>query len=154
MDREIEYRDVLATDADVLAGHRFDGAVDCDAERVAYSSWVTGRISSGTYLGRVALVDSAVVAGAGVVLLDGGPTRGNVGGILARVVSVYTRPALRRRGVASELVRQVMDKAASLGVRDFRLAASAEGAGLYRALGFRSYDAEMILKLPPATAVR
>jgi GNAT superfamily N-acetyltransferase len=147
MESPVEYRDVVGSDAQVVTRHRFDESAGCDAERRAYEAWVATRIATGTYVGRVALVGETVVAGAGVVLLDWGPTRGNVGGICARVVAVYTDPALRRRGLASELVRQAMQRAASLGVRDFRLAASEDGAGMYRQLGFRPYRAEMIFKL-------
>ncbi len=146
MQDSFEFRDVLPSDAAVVTRHRFDGVAGCDAERKAYESWVRRRIEAATYIGRVAQIDGVVVSGAGIVLLDWGPTRGNVCGVLGRVVAVCTEPALRRRGLASSLLRQVMAQAASHGVCDFRLAASAEGAGLYRALGFRPYGAEMILK--------
>ena len=107
---------------------------------------MAARIRSGAGIGRVAGIDGRVVAGAGLVLLDWGPTRGNAGGVCGRVVAVYTDPAWRWRGLASTLVKQVMERAAAQGVRDFRRAASADGATLYRALGFRSYDAEMVFK--------
>jgi GNAT superfamily N-acetyltransferase len=139
-------RDVLAADAAIVTHHRFDGAAEHPLERAAYETWVAARIRSGVYVGRVAEIEGRVVAGAGLVLLDWGPTRGNVGGVCGRVVAVYTDPAWRRRGLASALVKQVMDRAATQGVRDFRLAASSDGAALYRALGFRPYGAEMAFK--------
>ena len=142
----LEWRDARAADAAIVTRHRFAGAPRRDAERNAFECWVTARISAGTYLGRLAEIDGAVVAGAGIVLLDWGPTRGNLSGICGRVVAVYTEPPWRRRGLASALVRQAMDRAVALGACDFRLAASAEGAGVYRGLGFQRYDAEMILK--------
>ena len=139
-------RDVLAADAAVVTRHRFDGSSALPLECEAYETWVSARIRSGVYLGRVAEIEGRVVAGAGLVLLDWGPTRGNAGGVCGRVVAVFTESAWRRRGLASALVRQVMDRAAAQGVRDFRLAASADGAALYRALGFRPYGAEMVFK--------
>ena len=142
----MEFRDVEKSDAAVVTRHRFDGVEGFDAERAAYEAWVATRIASGAYVGRVALFEGRVVAGAGLVLLDWGPTRGNVGGVCGRVVAVFTEPALRRRGVASALVRQLMERATALGVRDLRLGASTDGASVYRALGFRPYGAEMIFK--------
>jgi GNAT superfamily N-acetyltransferase len=146
MEAFFECRDVVASDVQTVTMHRFVDAADCNEERAAYMRWVAGRIITQAYLGRLAVVDGKVISGAGLVLLDWGPTRGNVGGICARVVAVFTEPALRRRGLASRLVREVVERGRELGVRDFRLAASSEGAGLYRELGFRSYGAEMILK--------
>jgi len=139
-------RDVHAADAAVVTQHRFEGSSGHPLEREAYETWVSARIRSGAYIGRVAEIEGRVVAGAGLVLLDWGPTRGNAGGVCGRVVAVFTEPAWRRRGLASGLVEQVMDRAAAQGVRDFRLAASADAAALYRALGFRPYGAEMVFK--------
>jgi GNAT superfamily N-acetyltransferase len=147
---EVQYRDALPADAAVLTHHRFDTATGCDAERAAYSEWVRRRVEGGAYIGRLALVGGVVISGAGVVLLDWGPTRGNVGGLVGRVVAVFTEPEWRRRGVAGELLRQVMACAAAQGVRDFRLAASTDGAGLYTAIGFKPYGAEMVFKGLPA----
>ena len=90
---------------------------------------------------------------AGIVLLDWGPTRGNIVGICARKVNVFTEETFRRRGLASTLVRQVMERAATLGVRDYRLAASEDGAGIYRKLGFLAYHSELILKLQTPTVL-
>jgi predicted GNAT family acetyltransferase len=142
-----DYRDVVASDVATVTTHRFDETVDCAAEREAWAAWVSRRIATGVYIGRFALLEGAVVAGAGVVMLDWGPTRDNVSGVCGRIVAVYTQPALRCRGLASALVRQVMDRAVQHGVRDFRLAASVAGSGVYRQLGFRPYDAEMIFKV-------
>ncbi|MBC7664989.1 MAG: GNAT family N-acetyltransferase [Caulobacter sp.] len=146
MDLALECRDVLSGDAALVTRHRLGGADGPDAERQAFETWVSTRIASGAYLGRLACAEGEVIAGAGIVLLDWGPTRGNLGGVCGRVVAVFTEQAWRRRGIASRLVRQVMDRAAERGVRDFRLAASTEGAGVYRGLGYQSYGAEMILK--------
>lgn len=141
-----EYRDVVASDARILTRHRFADAPGCEEERAAYERWVASRVATKVYVGRLAVMEGVVVSGAGLVFLDWGPTRGNVGGLCARVVAVFTEPALRGRGLASRLVREVVARGRERGVRDFRLAASSEGAGLYRELGFRSYGAEMILK--------
>lgn len=148
MDPSLDWRDALPADAEIVTRHRFAGTGGPDAERAAFEAWVRARLAAASYLGRLACVDGEVVAGAGVALLDWGPTRGNLGGLCGRIVAVWTEPTWRRRGIAAALVRQVMGRAAARGVCDFRLAASAEGAGVYRRLGFKTYEAEMILKVP------
>jgi GNAT superfamily N-acetyltransferase len=148
MDAPLDIHDVGPADAAVVTRHRFAESGAPDAERAAFEAWVAQRIASGSYLGRIASREGVVVAGAGIVLLDWGPTRGNLSGVCGRIVAVHTEPAWRRRGIAGLLVRQAMNMAQGRGVRDFRLAASADGAGVYRGLGFRTYEAEMILKVP------
>lgn len=147
MDPLPDFRDARIADAAHVTHHRFSGPGGPREERAAFQAWVRERMAGASYIGRLACVDGQVVAGAGIVLLDWGPTRGNLGGVCGRIVAVFTEPAWRRRGTACAAVKQVMDRAAARGVRDFRLAASAEGAGVYRRLGFQAYDAEMILKM-------
>lgn len=84
-----------------------------------------------------------VLGGAGAILLDWGPTRANPGGLMARIVNVYTEQSYRGRGVATELVQAVMSHCEALGVREFNLAATPQAEALYRSLGFETYVHEM-----------
>ena len=147
IDLNVEWRDASSADAAVVSHHRFEGRTEPRAEFEAYLAWVEPRLANGRYLGCLATHDGDVVAGAGVVLLDWGPTRGNLSGVAGRVVAVYTDPAWRRRGLAGALVRRALARAQAQGVRDFRLAASAEGANVYRSIGFEPYVAEMKLRM-------
>jgi len=113
------------------------------ARRPHYAAWVRPRIETGHYIGWLALDGDAVVGGAGAVLLDWGPTRANPCGTMARIVNVFTAPEWRGRGVARSLIVAVMSDCEGRGIREFNLAATAEGRGLYGALGFEGYPAEM-----------
>ncbi len=108
--------------------------------------WLAPRIERGTYVGFVADDKGIVIAGAGAVLLDWGPTRGEPSGTRARIVNVFTEHDRRGRGIAKALIDSVMVACAELGVRVFSLAASPDGASMYRSLGFVPYENEMILR--------
>lgn len=139
-------RAVRTGDAAIIALHRYHrGEPQTDID--AYAHWLPARIERGTYLGYVAEADGRVVGGAGAVLLDWGPTRGEASGTRARIVNVFTETDWRRQGIARTLVDRVMAMCADDGIRVFSLAASAEGAGMYRALGFVPYANEMILRV-------
>ncbi|MCC9597996.1 MULTISPECIES: GNAT family N-acetyltransferase [unclassified Rubrivivax] len=138
-------RTVGPDDAASIARHRyFRGEPQEDLD--AYTAWVVSRIERGTYVGFVAEAESQVVGGAGAVLLDWGPTRGETSGIRARIVNVYTEEPWRKRGIAKALVDKVMGACTEAGIRVFSLAASEEAAPMYRALGFARYANEMILR--------
>ena len=142
MTRTWTLRQVCVADAEQIAlhgCHRDDDA----GRRPLYAAWVAPRIASGQYLGWFALEGSQVIAGAGAVLLDWGPTRANPGGQMARIVNVFTDPAVRRSGVARQLLHAVIQQCEALGIREFNLAATPEGRNLYRSLGFDDYPAEM-----------
>jgi GNAT superfamily N-acetyltransferase len=142
MDAQWFKRQVSASDSTQVAAHGCYREEDTP-RRPLYASWVRPRIEAGTYIGWLAFDGSAVIGGAGAVLLDWGPTRANPCGTKARIVNVFTEPGWRGRGVARSLIEAVMTTCEGKGVREFNLAATAEGRGLYSALGFESYPAEM-----------
>lgn len=117
--------------------------VDDAARRPAYEVWVKRRIEAGAYLGRFAVVGDAVVAGAGAVLLDWGPTRANPSGTMARIVNVYTEPTWRRQSLARRLLEALLADCEHCGVREFNLGSTDEARRLYESLGFQAYPAEM-----------
>lgn len=135
-------RPVGAADAEQVAAHGCYRDEDA-ARRSGYAAWVGPRIEAGRYVGWFAMDREDVVGGAGAVLLDWGPTRANPGGQMARIANVFTVEALRGRGIARELMQAVMQQCEVLGVREFNLGATPQGRGLYRALGFEDYPAEM-----------
>jgi GNAT superfamily N-acetyltransferase len=104
---------------------------------------VRPRIERGRYIGWFAIDEDVVVAGAGAVLLDWGPTRANPGGEMARIVNVFTEEAFRGKGIARDLLEAVVHQCETVGVREFNLAATPQGRDLYRSLGFVDYPAEM-----------
>lgn len=132
-------------DAAVIARHRYADA-GSTADLQAYQHWVASRLAQGRYLGLLAEVQGQVVAGAGAVLLDWGPTRGEPCGLRARIVNVYTAPDWRRRGLSRSLVQALIAQLRAQGVAVFSLAATAQSAPLYSALGFEHYPQEMILR--------
>ena len=59
---------------------------------------------------------------------------------------MFTETAHRRQGLAGALLDRVMAACDAQGIRVFNLAASSDGAPIYRALGFVPYENEMILR--------
>jgi GNAT superfamily N-acetyltransferase len=146
--QRLTYRRAKPDDFEQIAAHGCFRPDDA-ARRPGYSLWVKRRIEMGTYLGRVAADGDAVVAGVGVVLLDWGPTRANPGGVMARIVNVYTEPGWRRQGIAKRLLEALMHDCEQRGVREFNLGATEDSRSLYQGLGFAPYQAEMRRRVEP-----
>jgi GNAT superfamily N-acetyltransferase len=144
-------RRVRTDDAVAIARHRFHSA-EPKADIDAYSGWLPARIELGTYIGFIAEAEGRIVAGAGAVLLDWGPIRGEASGRRARIVNVFTDVTWRSQGIARALVGKVMATCADIGISVFSLAATPDGEQLYRSLGFESYSNEMILRRQPSDA--
>lgn len=88
------------------------------------------------------------MSGAGLVLMEWGPTRTSPNPFRARVVNVYTPPAWRRQGFARALTRHVLQYAQQQGLLQLSLRASAMPDTLSSDLGFRTASHEMLLDLP------
>jgi GNAT superfamily N-acetyltransferase len=141
-------RRVNPDDAVFVAAHGAFKPSDA-ARRSGYAAWLKPRIESGTYVGWLAIGETkCVVAGAGAILLDWGPTRSNPCGTMARIVNVFTDDAWRLRGVSRTLLKSVLADCEALGVREFNLGATADARSLYSSLGFQNYPAEMRRRVP------
>ena len=135
-------RKALPADADQVAAHgqyREEHAL----HRPRYAAWARPRIETGSYVGWLAVAEGAVIAGAGAVLLDWGPTRSNPCGQMARIVNVFTDKAWRSRGIARALLEAVLRDCEAKGIGEFNLASTPEARSLYASLGFDAYPAEM-----------
>ena len=133
-----------ASEADALsiARHRYP---DTQGESLGlYATWVAPAISRGTYLGWLAEASGAVVAGAGLVLLDWGPTLDDPNPVRGRIGNVYTDPAWRQRGLATALLQRCLAEAEARGVRVFNLSTSQRARALYERLGFEVSRTEMV----------
>jgi GNAT superfamily N-acetyltransferase len=99
----------------------------------------------GTYLGWLTETGGQPVAGAGLNLLEWGPTERNPNPYRSRIVNVYTATAWRRKGLAKSLVARCLDAARSQGIAQIGLSASDEARAMYLSLGFRPATHELIL---------
>jgi GNAT superfamily N-acetyltransferase len=108
---------------------------------------VAGSLERGNYLGWLFDRGGRTVAGAGLTLLDWGPTERNPSPCRARVVNVFTSPPWRRQGLAKLLVARCLETARSRGIKQVGLSARGDVRVLYEAFGFRPARQEMVLEL-------
>jgi len=116
-------------------------------ERLAAEAFATGlqRAQCQAWLAETGLGPS--IGSAALLIFPRLPTpevRGQTEGYL---VSVYTVPAWRHRGVASTLVATAVTKARELGLARIRLHTTPEGRRVYAAMGFGLRDNAMELRL-------
>ena len=137
---------VTPADALAVACHRYPNEFDT-GEREIYVTWVAGATERGLYLGFVALDVEEVVAGAGLTLLEWGPSRGDSQPWRARVVNVWMPPDWRRRGLGRDLVTRCLQVAGQRGVTRVGLGTSAEARALYEGLGLWADGSDMRLSL-------
>lgn len=137
-------RPTTSADAKTIAQHRYPDGADV-GERPAYAAWVAGAIARELYIGALVEADGHVVSGAGLTLLEWGPSRGDPQPWRGRMVNVWTDPQWRRRGLARLAVRAVLDEGREKGVTRIQLGTTPAARGLYEELGFQASETEMWL---------
>ncbi|MBC3917072.1 GNAT family N-acetyltransferase [Undibacterium sp. CY18W] len=140
-------RTVTLTDSSVVACHRYYREQEKQCDEDVYVTWLKKAILEGRYFGLLAENNGEIIAGAGIALLDWGPTRDDPNPYRARIVNVFTVATMRRQGIARSLVANLLKQAEQQGIKTFSLAASEDGFALYQELGFLPYKNEMLRKL-------
>jgi GNAT superfamily N-acetyltransferase len=114
-----------------------EGATLLDEADREYRKWARTRFRSGTLVGWIVETPAGIVAGGGCVWLrpkQPGPRSRGV--IEPYLLSMYTEPEYRRKGVASKIVREVVKWSARKGYGRVLLHASKKGRNLYQKHGF------------------
>lgn len=101
----------------------------------------------GLYLGFLVVLDGgAVISGAGLTMLEWGPTRGDPQPFRGRIVNVWTHPTHHRQGHARAAMLACLSAAQSRGISHLSLGTTLEARTLYESLGFRGSDTEMLFR--------
>ena len=153
-------RRATVADAGVIARHRVamfrDMGVlverEAPALHAASEAYLTAALRSGEYLGWVVEAQGQVVAGGGALIRPLLPRPGcSQDSTEAYVLNVYTEPGHRRRGLARQLMRVILEWCTAQGITRVSLHASDDGRPLYVAMGFLQTN-EMRLELQPLAA--
>jgi RimJ/RimL family protein N-acetyltransferase len=139
-------RPATVADAAVLAAQRramFEAMWSLEAEaagalEAATLRYLSRAVPAGEYRAWLIEQRGTPVCGGGVQLRPLVPRPGHLDGRPeALILSVWTEPAHRRRGLATRVVGAILDGCRELGITRITLHASDEGRRIYERLGFR-----------------
>lgn len=141
-------------DLDILVQHRRamfealeEGTPDVlDAHDAAYRRWARTRLKNGTLAGFVVEARGAPVASGCAWLQPIQPGPGRLELVQPYLMSMWTHPAFRGKGIARRIVRAAMKWARERGHARMSLHAAPMGRGVYAALGFeRTWEMRALL---------
>jgi GNAT superfamily N-acetyltransferase len=111
-----------------------------------FVDWVEPRLKDGTYLGWLMEEGGAVIAGAGMWLIDFPPHWMHEEPVRAYLLNFYVEPAARGRGLAQQMLDLTLQEARRRGIVVVSLHASRLGRPIYERNGFEGTN-EMMLRL-------
>lgn len=151
----LTYRRGTMDDLDVLIHHRIQMFADMGVAppetwpelRAMSEQYFRPAIAAGRYLAWLGECDGRVVCGGGIVLADWPGSPWDNQSRRAWILNMYVEKEFRRRGIARELMRLMLEWCRKQGLALVHLHASKEGRPLYESLGFKPTN-EMRLTLP------
>lgn len=137
----IAYRRLDERDLDSFMGLRIwqlreEGATEDIDLRPALLDYYTRHMKDGSFVAWLAVDDGGIVGTSGMSFVEKPPYFGCPSGRMGLLSSMYTDPRYRRHGVATELLRKVVDEAKAYGCGTVQITASDMGVKLYDAFGF------------------
>lgn len=151
---ELNYQRAVISDMDLLvnlrltvlrAANGLDDSVDllqvCENTRIYYET----ALRDNSHLAYLVYDGNTLVATGGVSFYRVLPTYHNPSGENAYIMNMYTAPAYRNRGIASQLLRLLISDAKGRNVTRITLDATSTGRPLYERFGFIPMPAEMEL---------
>ncbi len=137
----ITYRKMTEQDLGTFIGMRIaqlreEGATE-DIDLVpALTDYYHRHMADGTFVSWLALDGEKIVGTSGMSFVEKPPYFGCPSGRIGLLSSMYTDPGYRRRGIAKELLRRVVEEARTYGCGSVQITASDMGVLLYTDFGF------------------
>jgi GNAT superfamily N-acetyltransferase len=142
-----EYRRLMFTAMGQVVPGRDDDLVS------AMERYVQQELPAGRLRAWIVDLDGSQVAGGILALQMTAPSPGSLDDQpVAIIQNIWTEPAHRRRGLAGQIVKAMIDWCRERRIRHLFLNATEDGRGIYTALGFRPSTTAMVLTLPEESA--
>lgn len=120
---------------------------ESDKVRDANKKYYDEHLNKGAFISFVAESQGKIIGTSGVILISRPPYIHNLLGIDAYIMSVYTIPNYRGKGIATALLDNCIEFAKSTHVGRIILTASAAGKAVYEKRGFKHKNSAMELVL-------
>ena len=133
--RKLEEKDLETFIRMRITQLREEGATE-DLDLVpALMDYYHRHMADGTFVSWLAVDDDQIVGTSGMSFVEKPPYFGCPTGRVGLLSSMYTDPAYRRRGIAKELLRRVVEEAREYGCGSVQITASDMGVLLYTDFG-------------------
>ncbi len=119
-----------------IAQLREEGAKEETDLTPALRDYYTRHMADGTFVSWLAKDGDRIIGTSGMSFVEKPPYFGCPTGRIGLLSSMYTAPEYRRRGIARELLRRVVEEARAYGCGTVQITASDMGVLLYTDFGF------------------
>jgi GNAT superfamily N-acetyltransferase len=109
--------------------------------------YVSERLPAGKFLVWFAEEDGQIIGTSGLIFFRRPPTFRCASDLHAYILNMYTQPEWRGKGVATMLLKHIIEYVRTTPTKHISLHASDMGRSVYEKIGFKISSAEMVLTL-------
>lgn len=113
----------------------------------AIREYFAAKMLENEFLAWIAEDEGKIIASSGLVFHEKPPIHGNLTGREAYIMNMYTVPEWRSKGLATSLLKEIINFIKETNVQRIRLHATEVGKKIYEKMGFVSVSSEMVLDL-------
>lgn len=149
----MEIRKAILNDINMLAENRLEFICTIrDIENkedffISTQSYLQNHLADDSFISYIAVDDGKIVSSCILCIYDTLPIPSCLNGKAGLLLNVYTLKEYRHQGLAYTLLSKLINEAKQRGVGKIHLDYTDDGYPLYKKLGFKELDREMVLKL-------
>lgn len=149
----MDIRRAKLSDIDMLTDNRLEfvcsirNIENIEKFRTKTREYLQKHIEDDSLISYIAVDEGKIVSTCILCVYETLPTPSCLSGRTGLLLNVYTLDAYRRQGLAYNLISMIIEEAKKLGVGKINLDYTDAGYPLYKKLGFKELDREMVLKL-------
>lgn len=138
---DIQYRKLTLNDLDFFIQMRInqlqeEGTKPTIDLKPNLENYYKKHLKDGTFVSWLAIYDNEIIGTSGMSFVEKPPYYSNPNGKIGLISSMYTLKQYRRKGIAKELLRRIMEEAKKYGCGAVQITASDMGVLLYADYGF------------------
>lgn len=146
------YRQAMINDIPILVDLRKQQLLDEGVEPLTeideeLDNFFYEKLNDNSLVEWLALENNEVIATAAIIFYQFPPVYTNKAGTKGYIANIYTKPEYRKMGIATNLLKKVINEAKTRGVSKLFLIASKDGRKLYQNFGFESKNKWMEIDL-------
>ncbi|MCL1882171.1 MAG: GNAT family N-acetyltransferase [Defluviitaleaceae bacterium] len=105
--------------------------------RAQLKTYFLKHIPDNTFVGIIAESDGQHMGAAYLAISERPANPSFISGVTGTILNVYTYPEYRKKGLATKVIREIIEEAKQLGVSNLDLKATPDGKHVYEKFGFK-----------------
>ncbi|MDD3224130.1 MAG: GNAT family N-acetyltransferase [Clostridium sp.] len=149
----MEIRKIKSSDIDILIDNRLEfvcsirNVKNIEEFRIHTRRYIEKHLEDNSLIAFIAVDNGKIVSSSILCIYETLPVPSCLNGKTGLLLNVYTLKEYRHQGLAGRLLIKIVEEAKKLEVVKIQLDYTDDGYQLYKKMGFKRLDREMILKL-------